>query len=78
VGNGSWAAHADESFTYETQFDWVRVYQKPEYTAISDVLTEDLNPAFAQDAEYYDLSGRKFENSPKNGVFIHNGKLVLR
>ncbi len=78
VGNGSWAAHADESFTYETQFDWVRVYQKPEHTAISDVLTEDLDPAFAQNTEYYDLSGRKFENSPKNGVFIHNGKLVLR
>lgn len=28
VGNGSWAAKADTSFTYETLFDWVRVYQK--------------------------------------------------
>jgi beta-glucanase (GH16 family) len=28
VGNGSWAAPADESHTYETRFDWVRVYQK--------------------------------------------------
>lgn len=28
VGNGSWAANADESHTYETLFDWVRVYQK--------------------------------------------------
>lgn len=27
VGNGSWAANADVSHTYETRFDWVRVYQ---------------------------------------------------
>ena len=27
VGNGSWAAKPDESFTYETLFDYVRVYQ---------------------------------------------------
>lgn len=28
VGNGSWAAAADEAFTYETRVDWIRVYQK--------------------------------------------------
>jgi len=28
VGNGSWAKPADETHTYETLFDWVRVYQK--------------------------------------------------
>ena len=28
VGDGSWAAPADVSHTYETLFDWVRVYQK--------------------------------------------------
>ncbi len=28
VGNGSWAANVDLSHTYETLFDWVRVYQK--------------------------------------------------
>ncbi len=28
VGNGSWAKNADVSHTYETRFDWVRVYQK--------------------------------------------------
>ncbi len=27
VGNGSWAANADVTHTYETRFDWVRVYQ---------------------------------------------------
>ena len=28
VGNGGWAAAPDQNFTYETKFDWVRVYQK--------------------------------------------------
>ena len=32
VGNGSWAANADVNHTYETLFDWVRVYQKDNYT----------------------------------------------
>lgn len=28
VGNGAWAANADVNHTYETTFDWIRVYQK--------------------------------------------------
>ena len=28
VGNNAWAADADVTHTYETRFDWVRVYQK--------------------------------------------------
>lgn len=28
VGSGAWAANADVTHTYVTQFDWVRVYQK--------------------------------------------------
>lgn len=28
VGNGAWARPADINHTYETRFDWVRVYQK--------------------------------------------------
>jgi len=28
VGNGSWASNPDTSYTYETEFDWVRVYRK--------------------------------------------------
>ena len=28
VGNGAWAKPADVSHTYETRFDWIRVYQK--------------------------------------------------
>ena len=29
VGNNAWAADADVNHTYETRFDWVRVYQTP-------------------------------------------------
>ena len=28
VGNNAWAANADVTHTYETDFDWIRVYQK--------------------------------------------------
>lgn len=28
TGDGGWVKNVDPSFTYETQFDWVRVYQK--------------------------------------------------
>lgn len=52
VGNGSWAAPADEGFTYETQFDWVRVYQKQgqngTITGIPSVSSE--NPSVAVEA----------------------------
>ncbi len=30
VGNNAWAADADVTHTYETRFDWVRVYQTPD------------------------------------------------
>ncbi len=32
VGDGSWAYNADTNHTYETVFDWIRVYQKEEPT----------------------------------------------
>lgn len=46
VGNGSWAANADVAHTYETRFDWVRVYQKEgqlNTTGISPAGTEGLD-----------------------------------
>ena len=43
VGNGSWAANADVNHTYETLFDWVRVYQKDNYTdGIGNVSADQL------------------------------------
>lgn len=41
VGDGSWAQNADITHTYETRFDWVRVYQKEGQTntGIEDIQT---------------------------------------
>lgn len=76
VGNGSWAANADVTFSYETLFDWVRVYQRLEYTDIDDVLTEPSSSSIKD--EYYDLNGRRLSSVPESGVFVHNGKLQIR
>lgn len=79
VGNGSWAKPADTSFTYETLFDWVRVYQKPETVGIDDVLSgSDTEDTSATSDACYDLSGRKVASTAGHGVFISNGQLILR
>lgn len=81
VGNGSWAANADTNHTYETLFDWVRVYQPVSITGIEN---------FEQDTEgrkqsVYDLQGRKISHDscgvpysrlPK-GIYIINGKKTV-
>ncbi len=36
VGDGSWAYDADVNHTYETRFDWIRVYQKEGQTNSND------------------------------------------
>lgn len=76
VGNGSWARPADQSFTYETLFDWVRVYQKVEYTGVDDVLHDAASASSA--AECYDLSGRKIPFATQKGVFVRGGQVVVR
>ena len=79
VGNGSWARPADESFSYETQFDWVRVYQRREHTAIDDVIADEADSSASSASQcYYELSGRKLTSAPSNGVYIHNGDIVLK
>lgn len=77
VGNGSWARPADESHTYETLFDWVRVYQKPEHTGIQDLLSTEEKSEHNSDA-YYDMSGRKLSTAPSQGVYIRNGKIYIK
>lgn len=78
VGDGSWAKAADTSFTYETQFDWVRVFQKN--------VPSGLTPAFSKGGEmsdrgWYDLSGRRISaeanSSLKRGIYIHGGRKVV-
>ena len=53
VGNGGWAANPDLNFTYETKFDWVRVYQK----ADGDLLT-GINTAKEATLDYYVTPGQ--------------------
>ena len=53
VGNGSWAANRDLNFTYETKFDWVRVYQK----ADGDLIT-GINTAKEVTLDYYITPGQ--------------------
>ena len=77
VGNGSWAAPADESFTYETLFDWVRVYQKPEYTGIEDVLNEEEQVSANSSNIVYDLQGRMVQDLKAGGLYIVDGKKVV-
>ena len=81
VGNGSWAANADITHTYETRFDWVRVYQK-EGMINTDGLVNDISvveqEASANDV-IYTLQGVRVngpvENLPK-GLYIVGGKKV--
>ena len=77
MGNGSWARPADESFTYETLFDWVRVYQKPEYTGIDDVLTDAEHTMVSNVNVVYDMQGRLVKDMKTGGLYIVNGKKVV-
>jgi beta-glucanase (GH16 family) len=77
VGDGSWAKAADAAFTYETQFDWVRVFQK-------DAIPTSLSPALSghegEGNGWHDLAGRKLQGKPTApGIYIHgNRKHIIR
>lgn len=80
VGNGSWAANADTSHSYETLFDWVRVYQLPEQITGIDSATTPANTATAisgnddtASAPYYNIQGQRIDK-PQSGIYIHNGR----
>lgn len=72
VGDGSWAKAPDTSFTYETRFDWVHVFQKDAPTGLKDL--NDLKDF--KDA-WYTLDGRKLQARPTApGVYIHARRKV--
>lgn len=73
VGNGTWAAPADETHSYETRFDWVRVYQTREQNPQVSIDAPIASPA--ADSHYYDLAGRRVSR-PAAGLYIHQGKKV--
>ena len=78
VGSGSWAASPDVNHTYETLFDWVRVYQKPEDidTGIDEI--SQTEGATDTPATIYDLSGRKVKSTSPHGLYIINGQKIVR
>ncbi len=78
VGNGSWAAAYDDSFVYETRFDWVRAYEYVDDTdGIDGVKAETCATAMC-DGVIYDLSGRPATGHQK-GIYVVNGeKKVIR
>lgn len=51
VGNGSWASAANTSWTYETDFDWVRVYQIPDVTVTYNYVLDDGTLLFTTTSE---------------------------
>ncbi|MBQ8454206.1 MAG: glycoside hydrolase family 16 protein [Bacteroidaceae bacterium] len=73
VGDGSWAKAPDTAFTYETQFDWVRVFQKDAPTGLKDL--KDLKDF--KDS-WYTLDGRKLQAEPTvPGIYIHGRRKVV-
>ena len=84
VGNGSWASKPDTGHTYETRFDYVRVYQKrAEQDGIENLLTEEHNAESKQALSNegrnatIDLSGKQIKRMKANGLYIHNGRKVV-
>ena len=82
VGNGSWAANADITHTYETRFDWVRVYQKVGMENTDGVVDEicTIEPDASEHEAIYTPQGIRLncpvENLPK-GFYIVGCKKVL-
>lgn len=77
----SWAVKHDPNFTYETLFDWVRVYQsRPTHyipTDVENILCKDSTQAEG----VYDLSGRKIAETPtsamQRGLYVYKGKKIV-
>ena len=73
VGDGSWAKAPDTSFTYETRFDWVRVFQKDVPTS----LTPALSKREGEGNQWYTIDGRKLQDKPTApGIYIHGKRKV--
>lgn len=75
VGDGSWAAAANTSHTYEFDVDWVRVYVKTTETGLTSApQTVTSNKIYSVDGRL--MSTTDVKSLPK-GVYIVNGKKIL-
>lgn len=79
VGKGNWAKMCDPTFTYETLFDWVRVYQPAELVGVEDIESDKERIENPFEKGVFDLSGRKLKTqSLPKGCYVINGKKVIR
>ncbi len=82
VGNNAWAANADITHTYETRFDWVRVYQKVGMKNTNGVVdaVDVVEVGDSENEAIYTLQGVRVngpvESLPK-GLYIVGGKKIL-
>ncbi|MBQ0049207.1 MAG: glycoside hydrolase family 16 protein [Bacteroidales bacterium] len=74
VGAGGWAANPVAGHTYETRFDFVRIYQTREQNPT--VGMRDLRAAAPAEGRVFDLSGRQHPDTTilPAGVYIRDGK----
>lgn len=69
VGDGSWAKAADTGYTYETCFDYVRVYQHTP-VGLRDI---GYSRSAAGVQTLYDLSGRRVGTQLHKGIYVRDG-----
>lgn len=73
VGNGSWAKDADTKHTYNTFFDYVRVYQR-----VPTGIHRPSSPADeSRCADIFDLSGRPVSAPLRPGVYFRNNRKFI-
>lgn len=89
VGDGSWAKAADTSFTYETRFDYVHVYQRRQLAdAIRDIESPTTDRRGGETSGrniVVDIAGRRIVTNESGqvhlprGLYIRDGrKIVVR
>lgn len=75
VGDGSWGKAADTSQTYETRFDYIRVYQKLNPDAVIDIPNRSNRNVATNARTYYDLTGRPVATSRMQpGIYLNNAR----
>ena len=91
VGDGSWAAAPDLAFTYETRFDYVRVFQRladgiaeiPQADGTRFRHTGQSVDGRSSTHDCFDLTGRRVTNDPSRisrlspGIYIISGRKVV-
>ena len=76
VGDGSWAKNAETNYTYETHFDWIRVYQKRNGDDGIRAVTRQDTSWPTQTDSMFDLCGRRMDRRVQKGVYLLAGRKV--